>query len=159
MTELFAAHTIAMLILSVILGAVIGSFLNVVIHRLPIQLQRQWQLECAEANGTPANQVEPFNLAFPASHCPKCQSAIAWYDNIPLLSFLFLRARCRHCKTPISISYWAVEIIAAISFGLIGWQYGITVPALFYAVVTSLLICLFVIDLHHKLLPVCNQYE
>lgn len=159
MTELFAAHTIAMLILSVILGAVIGSFLNVVIHRLPIQLQRQWQLECAEANGTPANQVESFNLAFPASHCPKCQSAIAWYDNIPLLSFLFLRARCRHCKTPISISYWAVEIIAAISFGLIGWQYGITVPALFYAVVTSLLICLFVIDLHHKLLPDVLNYS
>ena len=159
MTELFAAHTIAMLILSVILGAVIGSFLNVVIHRLPIQLQRQWQLECAEANGTPANQVEPFNLAFPASHCPKYQSAIAWYDNIPLLSFLFLRARCRHCKAPISISYWAVEIIAAISFGLIGWQYGITVPALFYAVVTSLLICLFVIDLHHKLLPDVLNYS
>ncbi|MTJ02780.1 A24 family peptidase [Idiomarina piscisalsi] len=159
MTELFAAQTTAMLLLSVVLGAVIGSFLNVVIHRLPIQLQRQWQQECAEANGTPHAQMEPFNLAFPASHCPTCQSPIAWYDNIPLFSFLFLKARCRHCKTPISISYWLVEIVTAVSFGFIGWQYGISLPALFYSAVAGLLICLFVIDLHNKLLPDVLNYS
>lgn len=159
MFELFAAHTVPMLVLSIILGAVVGSFLNVVIYRLPIQLEQQWQQECAALNTAPSDKTEQFNLAFPASHCPKCQSGIAWYDNIPLFSFIFLKARCRHCKTTIPISYWLVEVVTAFSFAVIGWYYGISLPALFYAVVAGLLVSLFVIDLHHKLLPDVLNYS
>ncbi|MFS6537491.1 A24 family peptidase [Idiomarina loihiensis] len=153
MEYLLAAGSIPTLMVALVLGAVIGSFLNVVITRLPIQLERQWQRECAEMNGTPVTEQDRFSIAFPGSHCPECKASIAWYDNIPLLSYLVLRARCRHCQTRIPVTYWLVEIISCLVFGLIGWHFGFTLPALVYVTVFSLLICLFVIDWRHQLLP------
>jgi leader peptidase (prepilin peptidase)/N-methyltransferase len=153
MEHLLTAESIPTLMLALILGAVIGSFLNVVISRLPIQLQRQWQRECAEMNGTPLKELDHFSIAVPGSHCPECKASIAWYDNIPLLSYLILRARCRHCQTHIPLTYWLVELISCLAFGLVAWNFGFSLTALVYVAVFSLLICLFVIDWHHQLLP------
>lgn len=153
MEHLLAAESVPTLVLALLLGAVIGSFLNVVIVRLPVQLQHQWQRECAEMNGTPVTEQDRFSIAVPGSHCPECKATIAWYDNIPLLSYLVLRARCRHCQTRIPVTYWLVEIISCLTFGLVAWHYGFSITALVYVTVFSLLICLLVIDWRHQLLP------
>jgi len=137
----------------VVLGLVVGSFLNVVIGRLPIMLQRQWQAQCAALNDQPPVPHQRFNLALPNSHCPGCAHAIAWYDNIPLLSWLLLQARCRHCNMAIAVRYPLVETITAALFGLLYWHYGLSIDLLMWWLFAALLICLLVIDLDHMLLP------
>ena len=95
--------------LMALLGLVIGSFLNVLIHRLPIMIEQSWS--------EPADPEAPaFNLAFPASHCPACRHPIAWYDKLPLISFILLRGRCRHCHDSISWQYPVVELLTAALF-------------------------------------------
>ncbi|RUO75870.1 prepilin peptidase [Idiomarina seosinensis] len=136
-----------------LLGAAIGSFLNVVIVRLPKQLQQQWQRECAELNGQPLNQQDRFNLAYPGSHCPQCKAAIAWYDNIPLLSYLALAGRCRHCRQPITKLYWVIELLMTLILGYAAWLLGLGLPFVVVATAASLLLCMTVIDTQHKLLP------
>jgi leader peptidase (prepilin peptidase) / N-methyltransferase len=81
-----------------VLGLLVGSFLNVVIHRLPKMLERQWAAECAEFGGLPVQAQEPFNLLVPRSRCPQCGHVIRWYENIPVLSWLALRGRCSQCR-------------------------------------------------------------
>jgi leader peptidase (prepilin peptidase) / N-methyltransferase len=137
----------------VLLGLAVGSFLNVVIGRLPIMLQRQWQAQCAALNDQPVAPSERFNLALPNSHCPSCEHAIAWYDNIPLLSWLLLQARCRHCNTAISARYPLVETVTAAVFGLLYWNYGLSLDLLMWCLFAALLICLLFIDVDHLLLP------
>ena len=137
----------------VLLGLAVGSFLNVVIGRLPIMLQRQWQAQCAALNDQPVAPSERFNLALPNSHCPGCEHAIAWYDNIPLLSWLLLKARCRHCNTAISARYPLVETVTAAVFGLLYWNYGLSLDLLMWCLFAALLICLLFIDVDHLLLP------
>ena len=88
-----------------VLGLLVGSFLNVVIHRFPKMLERQWAAECAAFSGQPANEEEPFNLVVPRSRCPKCGHAIRWYENIPVLSWLALRGKCSACRGPIGLRY------------------------------------------------------
>lgn len=136
-----------------LLGLAVGSFLNVVIGRLPIMLQRQWQAQCAALNDQPVAPSERFNLALPNSHCPSCEHAIAWYDNIPLLSWLLLQARCRHCNTAISARYPLVETVTAAVFGLLYWNYGLSLDLLMWCLFAALLICLLFIDVDHLLLP------
>lgn len=114
-----------------ILGAVTGSFLNVCIYRLP----------------------EHQSILSPASHCPRCGTPIKFYDNIPVLSFLLLRGRCRSCKSPISIQYIAVEILNGAGYLLIAWRFGLTAESLLYAVLFSALIVVSVIDLRYKIIP------
>lgn len=137
----------------VLLGLAVGSFLNVVIGRLPIMLQRQWQAQCAALTDQPVAPSERFNLALPNSHCPSCEHAIAWYDNIPLLSWLLLQARCRHCNTAISARYPLVETVTAAVFGLLYWNYGLSLDLLMWCLFAALLICLLFIDVDHLLLP------
>ncbi|MDX1705246.1 A24 family peptidase [Pseudidiomarina sp.] len=139
----------------VLLGLVVGSFLNVVIGRYPVMLQRQWQRECAELTGQPAAAADTalFNLATPGSHCPRCQQPIAWYDNIPLLSWIWLKAQCRHCKTRISARYPVIELLTGITFGILTWYLGGSAELLWYLILASILISLFFIDLDHMLLP------
>ncbi|MGH8403476.1 MAG: prepilin peptidase, partial [Gammaproteobacteria bacterium] len=98
-------------VVAVCLGLVIGSFLNVVIHRLPIMLEREWREHCAELNGTTAAAGEPYNLVVPRSRCPHCGHLIQALDNIPLLSYLLLRGRCRNCTARIAPRYPTVELI------------------------------------------------
>ena len=86
--------------LMAVLGLCVGSFLNVVIYRLPLMLQAQWQADCDALSGKSAAPGEPFNLSVPRSRCPKCGHLIAWHENIPLLSYIFLRGKCSACATP-----------------------------------------------------------
>ena len=127
--------------------------MNVVIVRLPKQLQLQWKYECAELAGEPVREKTQFNIAVPGSHCPKCQHSVAWYDNIPILSYLVLRAQCRHCNTPIPIYYWLVEVATTLIFLALSWQFGLTISFWVFGTALSLLIAMTVIDYQHQLLP------
>lgn len=139
--------------LAVIVGLILGSFFNVVVVRLPKMMELAWQRECAEANGKPIASQAPFNLAVPASHCPKCSKAVRAWDNIPLLSYLLLRGRCRHCKTSIHWRYPALELISAVVPVICLLLFGFTAVALAYTLLLWFLLILSSIDLDHMLLP------
>lgn len=137
-----------------VFGLLVGSFLNVVIHRLPRMLERQWAAECADFTGQPVQQEEErFNLVVPRSRCPQCGHAIRWYENIPVVSWLALRGRCSECKSPISLRYPLVELVTAAFFALCGWRWGLTLQAAAWAAFAALLICLFLIDMDTQILP------
>ena len=131
------------------LGLLIGSFLNVVIHRLPLMLQAQWDAEFADAPPS----TSPFNLAVPRSHCPHCQHTLAWHENIPLLSFLLLRGRCAHCQAPIAWRYPAIELLTAVLFTGVAFEHGWGVQALAWAGFAAALVALAGIDADTRLLP------
>lgn len=136
-----------------LLGLLVGSFLNVVIHRLPLMLERQWRQECAGLNDTAGPDEPAFNLCRPRSRCPHCQHQLGALDNIPLLSWLWLRGRCRYCRGPISRRYPLVELASAGLAMLALWRFGVS-PALVGALIMSwALLCLTLIDLDHLLLP------
>ena len=97
-----------------VFGLLIGSFLNVVIYRLPKMLERQWASECAQLSGKDAPEAAAFNLVTPASRCQKCGHAIRWYENIPLISFMVLAGKCSACKSPIGLRYPIVELAAGL---------------------------------------------
>jgi leader peptidase (prepilin peptidase)/N-methyltransferase len=118
-------------ILVLLFGAVIGSFLNVCIHRLPREE----------------------SVAWPASHCPSCGQSIATYDNIPVISYLILRGRCRACRTPISLRYPLVEAANAIAYVIVFWVFGFTVTACVYAALVSALLVVTGTDLSHYMIP------
>lgn len=153
MDELFVAASWQALLIAGLLGASVGSFLNVVIVRLPKQLHLQWKYECAELAGEPIREKTQFNIAVPGSHCPSCQHAVAWYDNIPILSYLFLQAQCRHCQSAIPIFYWLIEIATTLIFIGLSWQFGLNLSFWVFACAISLLIAMTLIDYQHQLLP------
>jgi leader peptidase (prepilin peptidase)/N-methyltransferase len=137
-----------------LLGLCVGSFLNVVIHRLPQAMDRQWKLECAEALGLPPVDLpEPVTLSKPRSRCPSCGHPIAWHENIPVLSYLRLRGRCSACKTRISLRYPLVEVLTAALFGAIGWHFGAQPASLMWCGVAATLVALAGIDWDTTLLP------
>ena len=146
-----------LLLLSLLLGLVVGSFLNVVAYRLPIMLDRAWREELAAATGTapqdPAAPQERFDLAVPASHCPSCRAPIPASQNIPVLSWLLLKGRCAACAASISPRYPIVEAVTAILSVAVAWQFGPTAATAAALVLTWFLIALSLIDLDHKLLP------
>ena len=136
-----------------VLGLLIGSFLNVVIHRLPKMLEAEWADNCAELAGTEPAERPAFNLMRPASSCPVCQHRIRWYENIPVLSYLFLRGKCSNCATPISIRYPAVELATACCFVFAAMHHGLTPAGFAWAAFASLLLAQFFIDFDTQLLP------
>lgn len=137
-----------------LLGLCIGSFLNVVIHRVPLMLERGWKLESAELLGVEAKDIgEPIGLAKPRSRCPSCGHRIAWHENIPVLSWLWLRGRCSACKTRISARYPFVEILTGALFALVGWRFGATPTALLWCAFVAVLIALAGIDWDTTFLP------
>ncbi len=136
-----------------LLGLLIGSFLNVVVYRLPKMLEQRWLDECAHLEKKPSRSVDPFNLVFPRSHCLRCGHHIRWYENIPVLSFLGLRGRCASCGSAISLRYPLVELGTAALFGFCGWRWGITSTALAWAGLTAALLTLGLIDWDTTLLP------
>lgn len=143
----------ALYLVVTLLGLLVGSFLNVVIHRLPLMLQRDWQQECAELNGQPPAELPPFNLCTPRSRCPHCQHQLSAFDNIPLLSWCWLRGRCRYCRAGISTRYPLVELAAAALAALALWRFGAS-PQLLAALLFSwMLLCMTLIDIDHLLLP------
>ena len=111
-------------------GLCIGSFLNVVVHRLPVMMERQWRQDSAEMLGidpvppAPGDDGRPLGLARPRSRCPKCGHVLRWHENIPLLGWLRLGGRCSACRTPISPRYPLVELGCALLFAAIGWRFG-----------------------------------
>jgi leader peptidase (prepilin peptidase)/N-methyltransferase len=137
-----------------LVGLLVGSFLNVVIHRLPIMMERDWQAQCKEYLGEPPPaEQRPLTLAKPASRCPHCGHRIRFYENIPVLSYLWLRGKCSSCKEPISIRYPLIELLTGIMSATIAWHYGFGWQAGAALLLTWALIALSVIDIDHQLLP------
>ena len=142
------------------LGLVIGSFLNVVILRLPRMMERDWRRECAElladadeADGADADSAERLTLSTPGSSCPNCGHHIRPWENIPVLSFLLLRGRCSNCSKPISWRYPLIEALTALLSLIVIWQFGPTLQGAFALVLTWGLIALAAIDVDTQLLP------
>ncbi|MCG8413212.1 MAG: A24 family peptidase [Pseudomonadales bacterium] len=146
----------------VVLGLLVGSFLNVVVYRLPIMLQRDWKSQCCEFleinNETPdANEssakFETFNLAKPESHCPHCGHRIRPWENIPVISYLILGGKCSACKSKISLRYPSVEFVNGLLSGLVAYSFGATWLTLALLLLTWCLVVLTLIDFDHQLLP------
>lgn len=136
-----------------VLGLCVGSFLNVVIHRLPLMMQAQWRADCAELDGREPPPAEPFNLFKPDSRCPSCGTAIRAWHNVPLVSWLALRGRCAACRAPISPRYPAVELIGGAIAVLFAWRYGYSTQLAAGLVFGWALLALTFIDLDTQLLP------
>lgn len=136
-----------------LLGLLIGSFLNVVIYRLPVILEAQWQAECAELQGKTQPDAPAFNLMVPRSRCQKCGHPLRWHENIPLLSYIMLRGQCSHCKTPISLRYPLVEFATGALFFYSGWQWGANASALAWCGFAAAVVALAMIDWDTTLLP------
>ena len=138
----------------VVLSLAVGSFLNVVIYRLPKMIELAWQQDYQQYFNQNADQTKTrFNLALPRSHCPKCQHPLSAMDNIPLFSWLLLKAKCRYCKAPISARYPSIEAFTALLSLLVAMHFGVTEQTLIYVVVTWCLIALSFIDIDKMLLP------
>ena len=139
--------------LALAVGLCIGSFVNVVIHRLPKMMEREWRAQCAELEGRAPEKPERYNLMVPRSHCPSCGHGIRAVENIPVLSWLFLRGKCSACGTRISVRYPLVELAAGVAAGYAAWRFGFSFSALGAAFFCWVMIALAVIDLDTQLLP------
>lgn len=152
--ETLQQSTALLLIAVGLLGLLVGSFLNVVIFRLPLMMQADWRRECrqflqlAEEDATP-----PFDLIRPGSRCPSCHSPIKAYQNIPVLSYLLLRGKCANCASAISARYPAIESLSGLCSLLVAWHFGYGLPMVFALILTWSLIALSFIDIDHHLLP------
>ena len=147
-----AAILLSPLVLA-LLGLCIGSFLNVVIHRLPLMMERSWRIESAELLGVVIDEPARITLSTPRSRCPSCGHAIAWYENVPLLAYLCLGGKCAACKTPISARYPAVEVLTALLFAACGWRFGAQASVLLWCGFSATLVALAFIDLDTMILP------
>jgi len=137
-----------------VLGLCVGSFLNVVIYRLPVMMQSEWRSDCLEfLEQTPESATDKFNLIVPRSRCGVCGHAISAMENIPVLSYLILRGQCAGCKTPISIQYPMVELFTALVSVVVAWHFGVSLQALAALMFSWCLIAASGIDIGHKLLP------
>lgn len=141
-----------------VVGLLLGSFLNVVIHRLPQMMERQWAAECASLSASgvgesTASAAAAFNLLVPRSRCPGCGHLIRWYENVPLLSYLALRGRCSACKRPIGLRYPLVELATAALFAYAAWRWGITPEGAAWSAFAAALVALAMIDWDTTLLP------
>ncbi len=135
-------------------GLLIGSFLNVVIYRLPKMLMRDWRMQAREVLDLPEQaDAEPFNLILPNSSCPHCGHEIKPWENIPLVSWLLLRGKCSGCKEAISIRYPLVELACGLFSAVIAWQFGVSWEALAMLVLTWGLLSMSLIDADHQILP------
>jgi leader peptidase (prepilin peptidase) / N-methyltransferase len=152
--ELLASSPALFTAACLVLGLLVGSFLNVVIHRLPIILDRQWRQQCAELhNSEPPPAAEPFNLVVPRSACPSCKAPITALQNIPIVSYLVLKGRCASCGVRISPRYPIIEALTGILSAAVAWKYGFGWPTAAAIVLTWFLIALTFIDIDHQLLP------
>ena len=136
-----------------IFGLLIGSFLNVVIYRLPLMLEAQWKAECEDLAGKEAAASPAFNLMVPRSRCAQCGHQIRWYENIPVLSYLVLRGKCSACATPISLRYPLVELTTGALFFYCTWKWGLSASALAWSGFSASVLALALIDWDTTLLP------
>ncbi len=136
-----------------LLGLLVGSFLNVVIARLPVMMEYAWQDACAEIHGRPAPARERFDLAWPRSHCPSCRHPLSWRELFPVLSWLWQRGRCRHCAAPVSWQYPLVELATSILFLGCALRFGLSFTTLAGMALCAALVALAAIDARTMLLP------
>ncbi len=136
-----------------IIGLMVGSFLNVVIYRLPKMMERSWQQQCSELRDEEIKTLPKFNLATPRSVCPHCNHKITVLENLPIISYLALWGRCSQCRNPISIRYPIVELFTALMSGFVAWHFGFTFITFAALVFVWALIALAVIDIDTQLLP------
>ena len=161
-----ASHVLAFVLSAAVLGLLVGSFLNVLIYRLPVMMQREWRVQAREFLELPCEPVgERFNLLLPNSRCPHCAHRIRAWENVPLVSWLFLRGKCSSCQAPISCRYPLVELAGGFIFAGVPWLgslYGYTrVPVeqvtpfhhAFAIICVSVFFLILLIDLEHKIIP------
>lgn len=150
-------NPVAYYITVILLGLVTGSFLNVLIHRLPRMMMREWREECRRLlETTPSGndpQPERLNLVTPGSRCPVCNHRITALENIPVISYMFLGGKCSECKSAISVRYPVIETLSAVTAFIIAWHFGWSMQALLAMLLSWALIVLASIDLEHQLLP------
>ena len=146
-------QTLFLVAVAVLLGLVAGSFLNVVIHRLPKMMERQWRDECAEVGGSAPAASEPYNLMVPRSACPQCGHGITALENIPIASYIALGGRCSACKKTISLRYPIVEGFVAVLSGYVAWHYGFSTAMFGALLFVWAMVALAFIDLDTFYLP------
>jgi leader peptidase (prepilin peptidase)/N-methyltransferase len=153
--QLLQVSPTALIVATALLGLVVGSFLNVVIHRLPLMMEQEWRAELLASNGEPppAGGEPALGLVAPRSRCPHCGHGIRWYENIPVLSWLWLRGRCSACHAAIGLRYPLVELATAGLSAAIAWHFGFGWETATALLLTWALIALSMIDFDHQLLP------
>ena len=160
--DLLSASPPILVSICVVLGLLIGSFLNVIVYRLPIVMERDWKQQCYDyleiENAEPrahltSEKFEVFNLWKPDSHCLECNHEIRVWENIPVLSFVLLGGKCSKCKMSISVRYPSVEVVTGILSGLVAYTFGATWLTLAVLILTWSLVVLTLIDFDHQLLP------
>ena len=155
MAELLAQSPEAFAVVAFLFALLVGSFLNVVIYRLPLMMYREWQEQCKELQEaeTPKLPDEPFNLVIPRSACPNCGTQIAAWQNIPVISYLLLGGRCKGCKDKISKRYPLVELLTAVLATVCAWRMGFGPEAIMAIGLTFALVAISLIDYDHQLIP------
>ena len=153
LSDLLRTEPTFFIIVSVIFGLMVGSFLNVVVHRLPIMMEREWHANCLELQGKDVPQTDKYTLMTPRSACPKCHHNITAWENIPVISYLILGGKCRACKTKISMRYPLIEVFTGTLIGLVAYKYGYTTTTLFAWLFVFALVALTFIDFDTQLLP------
>jgi leader peptidase (prepilin peptidase)/N-methyltransferase len=155
MTEILSQSPVLFAAIAFAFALLIGSFLNVVIYRLPIMMQREWREQCEELAAAESPQLPDgvFNIIFPRSCCPSCGAAIRTWQNIPLLSYVLLGARCANCRQKISARYPLVELLTALLAAVCAWRFGFGWEALFAISISFALVAISMIDYDHQLIP------
>ncbi len=155
-SDFFLEFPLILIFVITLLGLLVGSFLNVVIYRLPIVMDREWRQECKEyleLEYDEGGDDETFNLVFPLSHCPHCKSGIKPYQNIPVLSYILLKGRCAQCDHPISLRYPLIEALTGVCSAIVTCHFGYGLELVFALLLTWSLIALSFIDIDTQLLP------
>lgn len=154
MIDFLSIHPAALIAGALLLGLLVGSFLNVLVWRLPKMLEQDWQSQAREVLGlAPADDKTTYNLCLPASHCPECQHRLRPWENIPLLSYALLRGKCSQCKTLISPRYPLTELACGLVSGFIAWHFGLTPQTGWMLLLTWGLIAICLIDARHQIVP------
>ncbi|MDX1573480.1 MAG: A24 family peptidase [Methylophaga sp.] len=153
MVEFLAGSPAAVISVVFILGLLVGSFLNVVVHRLPKMMHHEWQQQCHELIGSKPPETVLLTLSKPRSRCPQCGHGISALENIPVISYLLLRGRCRGCQAPISIRYPLIEALTGVLSAVVAWHFGFSWVCLGALLLTWALIALTFIDVDEQLLP------
>ena len=153
MLQLIHSTPLLFVALCLLLGLAVGSFLNVVIHRLPKMMEAEWRAQAAELRGEPLASAPRYDLIAPRSHCPACNHGIRAVENIPIASWLWLRGRCSACRVPISMRYPAVELLTGLASALVAWRFGYSLAGAGALLLAWSLVALAFIDFDTTLLP------
>ena len=155
MQVLFTQSPALFIAVAFLLALLVGSFLNVVIYRLPIMMERDWRQQCEEIAQTPAAEMPSgrFDLVAPRSRCPHCEHQITALQNVPVLSYLLLRGKCANCEARISLRYPLIELLTAVLTAIVAWRFGFGWEALAAIGMTWALIAISVIDIDHQIIP------